>query len=68
MRVLVTGACGYKGSVLVPKLLARGHDVVGLDIMWFGNELAAHPRLMTIQGDVREIDTIPNIGVFVVKA
>jgi len=63
MRVLVTGACGYKGSVLVPKLLARGHDVVGLDIMWFGNELAAHPRLMTIQGDVREIDSIPLEGV-----
>jgi nucleoside-diphosphate-sugar epimerase len=62
MRVLVTGACGYKGSVLVPKLLARGHDVVGLDIMWFGNELAAHPRLMTIQGDVREIDSIPLEG------
>jgi nucleoside-diphosphate-sugar epimerase len=63
MRILVTGACGYKGSVLVPKLLARGHDVVGLDIMWFGNELGAHPRLMTIQGDVREIDSIPLEGV-----
>lgn len=28
MKVSVTGACGYKGSVLVPKLLAKGHEVV----------------------------------------
>ena len=39
MKILVTGACGYKGSVLVPKLLALGHDITALDIMWFGNYL-----------------------------
>jgi nucleoside-diphosphate-sugar epimerase len=31
MRVLVTGHQGYIGLVLVPMLLERGHDVVGLD-------------------------------------
>lgn len=36
MRVLVTGGCGYIGSVLVPKLLERGHDVSVCDIGWFG--------------------------------
>jgi nucleoside-diphosphate-sugar epimerase len=63
MKILVTGACGYKGNVLVPKLLAAGHSVVAFDIMWFGNDLKQHPQLQIIQGDVRHIDTIPLNGV-----
>ena len=31
MRILVTGSSGYIGSLLVPTLQSRGHDVVGLD-------------------------------------
>src|SRR4051794_33292967 len=58
MRVLVTGACGYKGSVLVPKLLAKGCDVVAFDIMWFGNFLKPHPKLKVVKGYVRNIDEI----------
>ena len=63
MKLLVTGACGYKGSVLVPKLLNQGHEVIGLDIMWFGNFLKPHPNLKVIQGDVRDIDAIDLTGV-----
>lgn len=63
MKILVTGACGYKGTVLVPKLLAAGHEVVGFDIMWFGNFLQPHPKLLVVKGDVRNIDEVPLDGV-----
>ena len=63
MKVLVTGACGYKGTVLVPKFLAAGHDVVAFDIMWFGNFLQPHPKLKVVKGDVRNIDDVPLEGV-----
>src|SRR5947209_4256281 len=63
MKILVTGACGYKGSVLVPKLLARGHEVVALDAMWFGNFLEPHPDLTVVKGDVRNPDAIDLTGV-----
>lgn len=57
-KVLVTGGAGYVGSVLVPKLLARGYKVRVLDTMWFGNFLVPHANLSVIQGDVRDIDQI----------
>lgn len=63
MKIFVTGACGYKGTVLVPKLLAAGHDVVAFDIMWFGNFLKPHPRLTVIRGDVRNIESIDLDGI-----
>ena len=63
MNILVTGGCGYKGSVLIPKLLACGYQVRVLDIMWFGNFLVPHPNLEIIQGDVCDIDNISLEGV-----
>jgi nucleoside-diphosphate-sugar epimerase len=58
MNILLTGACGFKGNVLAPKLLAAGHKVTGLDIMWFGNDLAPHPNLEVIKFDVRESEKL----------
>ena len=55
MNIFVTGACGYKGTVLVPKLLLAGHKVTAFDLMWFGNKLQAHENLKVVQGDVRKI-------------
>lgn len=63
MNILVTGACGYKGNVLVPKLLDAGHSVIAFDIMWFGNDLRSHGNLKVVQGDVRNIAEIPLEGV-----
>jgi nucleoside-diphosphate-sugar epimerase len=61
MHVFVTGACGYKGSVLVPKLLAAGHSVTAFDIQWFGNFLRPHASLTVVKGDVRDPEQI-NLG------
>ncbi len=63
MKILVTGACGYKGSVLVPKLLRAGHQVTAFDALWFGNHHTPHPDLEVVRGDVRNIDEIPLEGV-----
>ncbi len=63
MNILVTGGCGYVGSVLTPKLLDQGHNVTIYDIMWFGNFLKEHKNLRVIQGDIRNIDAIPMAGI-----
>ena len=55
--VLVTGGAGYVGSVLIPKLLAEGHNVKVLDLYLYGSEIFAEhrgPRLTEIQGDLRD--------------
>ena len=56
MKIFVTGACGYKGTVLIPKLLKEGHTVTAFDIMWFGNNLREHHNLNVVEGDVRKIN------------
>jgi nucleoside-diphosphate-sugar epimerase len=58
MNIFVTGACGYKGTVLIPKLLAQGHSVTAYDIMWFGNYLTEHPKLTVVRGDIRDADKL----------
>jgi len=63
MKILVTGGCGYKGHILVPKLLSRGYQVIVFDIQWFGTYLESHPKLTIIKGDIRNIDSIPLKGI-----
>lgn len=63
MRILVTGACGYKGTVLVPKLLKAGHDVLAIDTMWFGNYLESHKNLSVMKADVRNVEQIDLDGI-----
>tara|TARA_B100001059_G_scaffold103343_1_gene103186 strand:+ start:3695 stop:4621 length:927 start_codon:yes stop_codon:yes gene_type:complete len=55
----VTGACGYKGTVLVSKLLRAGYEVIAFDIMWFGNYLNPHDGLRVVKGDVRDTASVP---------
>ena len=63
MHILVTGGCGYIGSVLTPKLLDHGHKVTVVDIMWFGRFLPEHSNLKVIQQDIRNIEAIPMEGI-----
>ena len=63
MKILVTGGCGYKGHVLVPKLLTAGYDVLVVDTQWFGNFHPEHPRLEVTLGDVNDLSTIGFDGV-----
>jgi len=63
MKIFVTGGCGYKGHVLIPKLLERGYEVISFDLQWFGNYLKPHKNLEIIKGDVRDIDNLPLSGV-----
>lgn len=63
MKILVTGGCGYVGTILTTQLLEDGHDVCVVDLQWFGNHLAPHPRLTLLKQDVRDVDAIPLAGV-----
>ena len=66
MNILVTGACGYKGSVLVPKLIKRGYNVNALDIQWFGNFLKPAPNLKIFKHDVNDTENINLEGIDVI--
>lgn len=65
-KILVTGGCGYVGTLLTHSLLEKGHEVVVYDIQWFGSFLEENPRLSVIKGDVRDIEAVPMEGVDVV--
>ncbi len=57
MRILVTGAAGFLGSHLVDRLLAEGHDVLGVDNLITGSmdnvaHLAREARWQFVRQDV----------------
>lgn len=58
MRVLVTGHNGYIGTVLVPMLLDRGHQVLGLDTNYFTSCLftGSIPAVEQIGKDIRDME------------
>ncbi len=64
MRILITGAAGFLGSHLCDRLLADGHEVVGMDNFITGNpdnlaHLAGHPRFQFIRHDVSNFIFVP---------
>ena len=59
MNVLITGGCGYTGSVLTNQLVDQGHKVTVIDTQWFGNHLTENKNLEIIKADIRETEKIP---------
>jgi len=58
-KVFIIGGAGYVGSALVPKMLESGYHVTVYDLFIYGEDvLEKNPNLITIKGDVRNIDLL----------
>jgi nucleoside-diphosphate-sugar epimerase len=56
-KILVTGAGGYIGSVLVPSLIESGYDVIGVDLFFFGRQTLPpeDSHLKILREDIRSL-------------
>jgi len=63
MHILITGGCGYTGTILTNDLIAKGHKVTVIDTQWFGNYLRPHKGLKILKLDIRSYKKIPLKGV-----
>lgn len=66
-RILVTGVAGFLGSHLLDKLLASGHEVVGIDNLSMGKleNIASHLRSKAfhfLQRDITEPSILHDLG------
>ncbi len=52
MKILVTGAAGYIGSVVVERLVTDGHAVTALDDLRHGHRDAVHPGARFVDVDL----------------
>lgn len=64
MRIFIAGGAGYIGTVLAPRLAARGYDVTVADLAWFGNHLP--PNIPVVRKDVMSISEADLDGIDVV--
>ena len=62
-KILVTGGCGYKGALLIKKLVQLNYKVINIDRNIFGNYFLNHKNVKNYNIDIREIDKINLKGV-----
>ena len=62
MNILITGGCGYTGTLLVNDLVRMGHNITVVDTQWFGNYLIKKKNLKIIKLDIRNHEKIPLKG------
>ena len=62
MKIMVTGDQGYIGSILVPMLMKRGYEVVGLDCGFFSENLLEKYDEQNIHVEARRSRTTMVVG------
>ena len=63
-KILVTGGSGYKGALLIKKLVKLNYKVINVDRNIFGNYFLNHKNVKNYNIDIREIDKINLKGVY----
>src|ERR1051326_7562145 len=58
MKVFVTGAAGFIGSVVTQRLIEEGYDVLGFDNLSKGHHVAVEPKAKFVEGDIRDSDLV----------
>ena len=59
MHILITGGCGYTGTLLTNDLIDLGYKVTVVDTQWFGNYLTPRKNLKIVKLDIRDHNKIP---------
>lgn len=66
MKILVTGSAGFISGYLVPELLERGHEVVGIDNFSKYGEVRRsfddHPRYHFIRGECGDVELMKELA------